>query len=423
MASSTGVGRGGVACDYPFPVVRFLRARFVDRMADTVGQGPDGPSAAGALMKLAMDSTCQGLAARYLRRQIKQLTGQIDGIRKAEDIEFIHRARVATRRLRAGLRFFADCLPDERVRVWRKELRRLGSSLGRARDQDVQIAFLCDLLSQLRALDYVAGVARVLVRWERRREKLQPEVLRATRRLLSSRILRDMLVATKKWRAESEKEEPWRPSPSLLAHGEKHITGRLEELRAFEPCLADPKDKPQHHAMRIAAKRLRYTVEICRPMYAGRVDGVLEAIKQVQSLLGDIHDCDMWVEQLDAFSAKQAKRLQILYGHPGPLARVRAGIDYLRQERCRRRDELFATLTQYWRDLTAEGLWDALAQTVRAAGEPKATETRPGPGLRGDGEERNGDRGPQDGQSEGDRPRKPAIVRDVTALPCNPATN
>jgi CHAD domain-containing protein len=327
-------------------------------------------------MKTAVDPTFQTLAARYLRKQIKQLAGQLDGIRKAEDIEFIHRARVATRRLRAGLKFFAECFPADRVKTWRKELRRLARSFGDARDQDVQIAFLCDVLSRLQELPYVAGVARVLVRWERRREKLQPEVLRAVRRLLSSRVLREMLVATKKWRPGDAEVEPWKPSEALLTQAEGHILSRLEELRAFEPCLADPQDKRQHHAMRIAAKRLRYTVEICRPMYAGRVDGVLESIKQVQSLLGDIHDCDVWMDQLDAFSVKQAKRLQILYGHPGPLARVKAGIEYLRQDRAKRRDGLFSTLTQYWRDLVREGLWEGLAAVMKDAGRAAGDEWR-----------------------------------------------
>ena len=59
----------------------------------------------------AMDSGYRLLAARYIRRQAKQLAEQFDGIRAAEDIEFVHRARVATRRLRAALRMFPAVSP------------------------------------------------------------------------------------------------------------------------------------------------------------------------------------------------------------------------------------------------------------------------------------------------------------------------
>ncbi|MFH1922387.1 MAG: CHAD domain-containing protein, partial [Planctomycetota bacterium] len=56
-----------------------------------------------------MDGSYQLLAGRYVRRQIRQLIGQLEGMRKADDIEFVHRARVASRRLRAALGIFRDC--------------------------------------------------------------------------------------------------------------------------------------------------------------------------------------------------------------------------------------------------------------------------------------------------------------------------
>ena len=157
-----------------------------------------------------------------------------------------------------------------------------------------------------------------------------------------------------------------------------------------------------------------------------------------QSLLGDIHDCDVWADQLDAFSEKQAKRLQILYGHPGPLARVKAGIDYLRADRCQRRGELFSMLTQYWRDLTCEGLWDGLIRTVRRraspvrprsrgqrraasdlAGEKRAD--RPGRVSSVAAADRSGDAAGR--RNPDGRPPKTVILADVTTVQCNPARN
>ncbi len=67
----------------------------------------------------SVDESYQLLAARYLRKQTKQLVGQFDGIRESVDIEFVHRGRVASRRLRAALRVFRRFLtsPQREARV------------------------------------------------------------------------------------------------------------------------------------------------------------------------------------------------------------------------------------------------------------------------------------------------------------------
>jgi len=320
-------------------------------------------------MKPPIDTSHEHLAARYLRRQVKQLTGQAEGIRRAEDIEFVHRARVASRRLRVGLRVFADCFPAGQVKRWRKEVRRVGRGLGEARDLDVQIALLCDVLSRLEDRTCVSGIAWVLVRCQRKRDELQPRVVKAMRRLLASRGLHDMLLAVLGMFPEGGGDEPV-PSSALLERAEKHVLRRFNDLYAFRACLADPQDYEQHHAMRIAAKRLRYTMEIFKPLYLGKAEGAFEAVKQLQTLLGEIHDCDVWVEDLQRIAERQSKRLRPFYGHGGPPARLRAGLEYLQQDRRQRRRQLFAGLVQYWEKLSREGVWDGLLQTVRVRAAP-----------------------------------------------------
>jgi CHAD domain-containing protein len=334
-------------------------------------------------MKAPVDKSYQLLAARYIRRQIKQLTGQIEGIQKAEDIESVHRARVASRRLRQALAVFADCFAEDRVAFWRKETRRLGRGLGAARDKDVQIQWVSDFLARLEEQSCVLGVARVLVRCQRKRERRQPEVLRQLRQLLDGHALHEMLKATKKLTSAADGKQITETSPLVFERAEWQITERVKSLRAFEPCLASPGDLQQHHAMRIAAKRLRYTMELFKPIYDGGLDRVIEAIKHVQSLLGDAHDCDVWVAQLDKMLQKQAKRFVRFYRHPGPLVQFQVGIDYLKEDRRHRRESLFSTLVEFWREQTEAGLWDELAEILRARGPtPRAQEPTPEPAVR-----------------------------------------
>jgi CHAD domain-containing protein len=78
-------------------------------------------------------------AADYLSALLAKLHVHLDGAVINSDPRAIHDARVATRRLKAGLDLFAPILPDGRDRKLRRTLRRLRRRLGTLRDHDVMI--------------------------------------------------------------------------------------------------------------------------------------------------------------------------------------------------------------------------------------------------------------------------------------------
>jgi len=315
-------------------------------------------------MKKSADESCCVLAARYVRQQAKRLAGELDGVRKSEDIECVHRARVASRRLRSVLRMFRDCFDTKQVKRWRKRIRRVTDELGDARDKDVQIGFLCDTLHRLTEKTAYGGIARLMVRLQRQRERLQVKVVRAVDRLDRSGILGQMLAAAKRLVAAAKAGRTSVQSSCTFSQTEQQILQRLNELMSYQDSLTDPRARQRHHAMRIAAKRLRYTVEIARPVYPGRLKSTLAAVKNLQGMLGEIHDCDVWLEQLDAYAEKQRKRIERHRGRDGPLRRLLPGIEYLKRGRRNARERVFGELVGYWRQLEQRGLWDELAGTV-----------------------------------------------------------
>jgi len=316
-------------------------------------------------MKLSRDASYQLLAARYVRKQLKQLTGQLDGVRRAEDVEFVHRARVASRRLRAAMEMFDDCFGRKRLKRWQKELRRFTRDLGSARDRDVHAQFVCQILSRLQKTEHCAGLARLLVKLEHQREETQPKVLDAIDRLSASPVLDEMAQTTRSLVSKLGKRGVQVQSEFVFRQTEKHVLARMDEMLAYQDCLADPDDQDGHHAMRIAAKRLRYTMEICRPVHNRRLDDHINTVKEVQGLLGEIHDCDVWADDLERLLEEERRRIVKYYHHSGPLARLQAGIEYLRQERQQQRRQLFEKLVQYWEEVGRMGLWDDLVETVR----------------------------------------------------------
>lgn len=324
-----------------------------------------------------MDSGYRLLAAKYIRRQAKQLAAQLEGVRAAEDIEFVHRARVATRRLRAALRMFDDCFSRKQVRRWRKAVRRTAAKLGGARDRDVQIEFLCGVLSMANAPACFPGISRILVRLERHRERLQRKVVRAVDRLEADGVLRQMQHVTKKALRKAASWTENAQTPEAYIRTEQQVLRQLEELLRYQGSLTEPDDRENHHAMRIAAKRLRYTLEIARPVHSGRLDEFVEAIKRVQSLLGDVHDCDVWGDHLEAFAAKERRRVASLFGHAGRLAHLQAGIDYLRENRHRHRQEVFTQLVEFWSELDRRRFWEQLMGVVLARGNATVVPAEP----------------------------------------------
>jgi hypothetical protein len=110
------------------------------------------------------------------------------------------------------------------------------------------------------------------------------------------------------------------PRLPVLVNAEHLISQRLDEMLAFEPYLTNPDNVYELHEMRIAAKRLRYTMEIFQDVYTlytamgpefGRA---LKAVKALQEHLGVLHDADVLVPQLLEHMAR------VLHAGYGPQA-------------------------------------------------------------------------------------------------------
>lgn len=92
---------------------------------------------------------------------------------------------------------------------------------------------------------------------------------------------------------------------------------REEELRSFWPAARDPAAATALHDMRIAAKRLRYVLELGAPVLGDGARRRAREARELQALLGEIHDCD--------------EILPVVEDHEALAERFRA-----RRERCHR---------------------------------------------------------------------------------------
>lgn len=310
----------------------------------------------------AADSSCRLLACQYLSGQLDALVTQMAGVRRNEDVEPVHQARVASRRLRVALGMFADCFDAKRVGRWRKRIRRLTRGLGPARDLDVHIIFVEGILAGLDEKDRRRrpGIERLLLRLRQDREDAQPKVLKTLDALNKGDPLAEMHGEIERTRFLLRTQDVPLQGPVVFERAAAHILRRKQDLLAAAPALSDPEDVAGHHRVRIAAKKLRYTMEVCVPAFDKRLSDAIKTVKKVQSFLGDVHDCDVWIADLATFIERERDRTVAYFGHARPFHRVQPGLEFLRAERADHRRQVFAELVEYWRRLGAERFWDDL---------------------------------------------------------------
>ena len=83
------------------------------------------------------------------------------------------------------------------------------------------------------------------------------------------------------------------PTADVSRNARLILAVRIAELYGWEPVIPHPEAIEPLHAMRISAKRLRYTLELFAETFGEAGAAALVQIKEVQELLGGLHDIDV----------------------------------------------------------------------------------------------------------------------------------
>ena len=335
------------------------------------------------------DPEYRAFAAQAVLERLKRVARELDGVRSGSDIEYVHRMRVASRRLRTALRLFEKCFPGKPFRRWQKELRAITRALGRARALDVQIEFVRAFESAGRDARFRPGVKRLLLRLSQKRERAQRKVLKWLADFGASGVSEKMTAALSPLVTQGAGRVP----PAELREDARNWIQRgADELLEYESYVTRPRANEELHAMRIAAKHLRYTLEVFEPLFAeeGRTSSrlrvprsekngtrnpepgtrsslhaALEAAKMVQSLLGTLHDCDVWLELLPRFLERESKRSLDFHGQHRAFRRLVPGIEHFRLSVVRLRRRTYREFAACWQEIRHDRVWESLSATVR----------------------------------------------------------
>jgi inorganic triphosphatase YgiF len=232
---------------------------------------------------LTTTSTAGELVRHAIAVSVASLMRHDPGVRLGDAPEDVHRARVATRRLRSQLRTFRTLLDPQWADALREDLRWLGSGLGSVRDRQVMSARFRSRTSALAEEDgpIVAELS----------SELQAESEEARGRLVLD-MRSDRYIDLIERLVEASR------APALTAQAQQRAAlvvpalARRDwrRLRKGVTQLHDQPADPELHRIRILAKRVRYAAEAAEPLAGKIAHRFAEAAAALQDVLGDHQD-------------------------------------------------------------------------------------------------------------------------------------
>lgn len=211
------------------------------------------------------------------------------------DPEGVHSMRVASRRLRSALRDFTPYLRKHGLTTVQKRLRNLAGALGEVRDHDVALMALEDL--EKRAPAAVSPTLKQFIETRKQQRETAREQLKAvvdTTQL--DQLQSDFVAAVDGATTTDGSKAQAVPQVTYLKMSRAVILDRLKELEKLSADVFKPFEVETLHDMRIAAKRLRYAVELFQSCWGRSISTYAKRAARVQTALGDLHDCDVWIE-------------------------------------------------------------------------------------------------------------------------------
>ena len=217
------------------------------------------------------------------------------------NVNAVHDMRVALRRLRSALQDFGQMIDGKSLKRIKADLKKIAAALGEVRDLDVAIAALEDLSLETQEDSIRTGIDELINELKNGREKAHARV----HKTLRSIAFEDLRVRFLHLIDDSLRQQQLFRPTNLNEVGRGVIDARLRDFCSLVGSIYVPFDGLRLHELRIAAKRLRYALELFAPACPDKIGGFAKEISKLQSHLGELHDCDLWIENLSGRLTKK----------------------------------------------------------------------------------------------------------------------
>lgn len=283
---------------------------------------------------------------RILQSCMTHLQANEEGVLQGDDPEFVHQMRVAVRRARSALRVFSSILFSEKIETISEELRWLAGALDGARNWDVFV--LTTLPPILATFSDHQGLAWL----HTHSATMQQHANTQARDAVTSPRYQRFLLTLGAWlctltdsvthpnaAVESRETDLARFTAAILQKRHRQLKKRGKHLTVLSPA--------ERHAVRIAAKKLRYAAEFFSSLYPDkRIRKYIGALAALQDVLGAFNDSATTVTLLQEISSTED---MATHQHPeGIVLGWVQGADHARLAELAQTWEAFVERKSFW---------------------------------------------------------------------------
>jgi len=298
-----------------------------------------------------------------LRAQLSAMCRHREAALDWKDPEGVHDMRVLSRRLRGSINDFRPYL--RKATLPRPKLRTIAARLGEVRDFDVALMALNQLRSKAKGptaagIKLLAAELRVSRRTARATltNALQQQPIEDFRKQFLAK-LRAMLIVVPSEPAAEIYATPI--GVTFRSVGSDIINARLKDFVAASSSLYMPYQIKKLHELRILAKRLRYSMELFALCFGKEMEAMAKEVAQMQTSLGELHDCDVWIQDLGGRLKRTARKMTTELTDE----QIRAGATWLLKHFAAARTEHYLDAVSRWEQWQADGFLDRIAAKVK----------------------------------------------------------
>lgn len=319
-------------------------------------------------------------ASQVLEERATQISVLAKGVLDVTETGAADELWLASRRLRAALEVFRSCFGRAQYREGRAEARRISRAAGARRDIDVVIAAY-ESVGEETAPAESEGIDRVISSLRREQASANRALAQVVhgRRLQAFRVRIEEIADSAVEADAADRAHDYRPVETLTPEAIALISKRLARLRKEAVDSLDPEGVDAQHRLRVAAERLRYSLELTGDALGSQAHTARRAARGLQEVLGEMRDQDLAVPparqaitDLEAEDVKTiidrargSRDLDPILVQAAPNRAAYRGLELAVVHMTARRQMLYERFKRLWHEQSRQGVWVALETSLK----------------------------------------------------------